>query len=1299
MAKLTPPSEFDFSRPSDFPSWRARFQRFATASKLSAESGEVQVSMFLYTMGAEAETIFNTLSLSATQREDLGVVAQKFTEYFVPQSNVIHERAIFNQRAQKAGESVEAYVRSLHDLAQHCDFGSKKDEHIRDRLVVGLADRNVSRDLQMKSQLTLAHAVSVARQAETVKENMKCQMEPAAAAVTHEVEHRGRRQVATGKGAVRSGNIDPHSDSDMIKCKFCNRKHARNRKVCFARNAECDNCKQKGHFAVCCNSQRSVREVFVPEAEQDGPDNSYFLGAVNVNAPGKPWEVKLRIGGHQVKFKLDSGADVTVITEETYRSLRKQPVLTPTNVSLNSVGSQLKCLGTFMSNVSHKGTVYNLHIYVIEKAPVNLLSRTASQAMGFLKISLHETSTLSSVYGNIGLMSCKPVKIRLKPDAEPYSVNVARRVPLPLLDKVEQELSRMERDGVITRVTDPTEWCAPMVPVIKRNGSIRICVDLKQLNRAVVREKYVLPVLEDILPKLSGASVFSSLDAASGFWAIPLDPDCSKLTTFITPFGRFCFQRLPFGITSAPEIFQRIMHELLRDIQGVVVFMDDILVYGSSTEEHDSRLQMVLEKIKQSGLKLNKAKCNLRCSGLDFLGHHIDAKGIRPSTEKCMAIQNLQPPTCQTELRRCLGMFNYLGRFVPHLSQTLRPLNDLLSNDAQWNWDSAQDIAFNEVKQLITSAPILTYYDPGKPVIVSADASSYGLGAAIFQEIDGRRRPIAYASRTLINAERKYAQIEKECLAVVWSCEKFAHYLSGLPSFKVETDHKPLVPLIMTRDIDKVPLRCQRLLLRLMRFNPEAVYVPGKDLVVADALSRSPQPLVEANDEYLVDEVLFHVDSVVGDQPTFPVNQLATIRLATENDEELQEVINMTLRGWPTYFDDVPKHIQKYYELRGHLSVSEGLLLYNDRIYVPQSLRSSLLEKIHDGHQGVTKSRQHASTVFWMGMNDQIKDTVDSCKHCQQYKRRQQAEPLKPTVIPDLPWQTVATDLFEFNARQYLVIVDQFSRFLEFVQLAKTDAQTVIVRLKEIFARWGIPEKVMSDNGPQYASQEFANFARDYGFRHVTSSPYYPQSNGAAERAVQIAKTCLRQSDPMLALMIYRATPNSTTGVSPAQLLMGRQIRTTVPTIDRHLEPKWPDMAAVRLQDKTSKENHAYYYDRHHGAAKLPELVTGQQVLVRTGLDKSWSTPATVVEPADTPRSSIVMTDSGSIYRRNRRHLQLVPDTPPSVVEPPSPQGIPVGEPGGEKGINPNDHSFAPDPAYGTTKSGRAVKPVNRLNL
>ncbi|KAI2655734.1 hypothetical protein H4Q32_024338 [Labeo rohita] len=345
--------------------------------------------------------------------------------------------------------------------------------------------------------------------------------------------------------------------------------------------------------------------------------DSFYLGSVHQTGKGstETWTVSLMLGNTPVMFKIDTGADVTVISEKTFENLQTKRELSEANVVLNSPGGQLNCVGQFRSSIRYKAKQYELTVYVVKGPRVNnLLSGRAAKEMGLVK----RIEEVGMAFRDHGILKTEPVKILLKEGAEPYAVNTARQVPLPLLQKVKQELGRMEVSGVIEKVTQATDWCAPMVPVINPIEQVRICVDLKKLNENIKRERFMLPTTDEILAKLTGAKVFTSLDAASGFWQIPLHPESCRLTTFITPFARYCFKRLPFGINIAPEIFQQKMQELLTGLEGVQVYIDDVIVYGASMQEHDTRLKRV-----------------------------VDENGVREDPEKVKAIANLKPQkTC-----------------------------------------------------------------------------------------------------------------------------------------------------------------------------------------------------------------------------------------------------------------------------------------------------------------------------------------------------------------------------------------------------------------------------------------------------------------------------------------------------------------------------------------------------------------------------------------------------------------------------------------------------------------------------
>ncbi|XP_056114034.1 uncharacterized protein K02A2.6-like [Rhinichthys klamathensis goyatoka] len=699
-----------------------------------------------------------------------------------------------------------------------------------------------------------------------------------------------------------------------------------------------------------------------------------------------------------------------------------------------------------------------------------------------------------TVFSGLGKFK-EPYKIELEPGAVPYALSSPRRVPLPLRDKVQAELKRMEDMGVVSKVTQPTPWCAGMVVAPKAQpGKIRLCVDLTHLNKWVRRERHILPAVDHTLAMLAGAKVFTKLDATSGFWQIPLSEESQLLTTFITPFGRYAFNRLPFGISSAPEHFQRRMSQMLEGCDGVVCHADDIVVYGEDIQQHNERLHQVLKRLRDEGLTLNE-KCEFTKDNIMFVGHRVTAGGVTPDPDKVRAIMEMPEPKGVEDVRRVMGMVNYLGKFLPHFASYTRPIKDLLCEKNEFCWGAPQREAFQRLKIELSSPRVLASYSTTAETCVSADASSFGLGAVLSQQqSDGTWRPIMFISRGLSEAEKHYAQIKKEALAATWACERLMPYLLGL-KFRLETDHKPLVPLLSTKALDELPPRVLRFRLRLMKFAFDIVHVPGKSLITADTLSRAPvgHTLTQEEKENEA-EVKVFVDAVIQSLPATET-RLKVIQEKQKTDPVCAKLIRYCKTGWPEK-SAISSELGPYWPKRATLTLAGELLLRGQRIVIPHDMRQEILNNLHSGHQGIVKCRARAQqSVWWPGLSVHISQLVENCNTCSQH-RAEHREPLLTTPVQERPWQRVGTDLFFWEKKTYLLIVDYFSRYIEVAHLHIASANTVIAALKEAFSRQGIPDTVVSDNGSQYCCEMFRDFSTEYGFTHITSSPRYPQANG-----------------------------------------------------------------------------------------------------------------------------------------------------------------------------------------------------------
>ena len=1012
------------------------------------------------------------------------------------------------------------------------------------------------------------------------------------------------------------------------QCTRCGKEqHPRDK--CPAKEATCHKCQKKGHYSAHCFT-KSLSEVKIT-------DN--FLDTVSTSGETS-WLITVQLEGKETSFKLDTGAEVTAVSEKTFTLLGKPGLKAPSQTLYGPSQQPLEIVGQFIGNFSYNRKSTKQPVFVVRGLKTNLLGLPAITAMK-LAARVDATSTgesilekFPSVFKGLGTLG-GPYEIEVKPEAKPYSLFVPRRVPLPLRQKVQQELDRMESIGVISKVDKPTPWCAGMVVVPKKTGAVRICVDLKPLNQNVLREVHPLPRVDETLAQLHGARIFSKLDANSGFWQIPLAEKSRLLTTFVTPSGRYCFNKLPFGISSAPELFQKRMNQILTGLEGVLCLMDDVLVFGKDQSEHDVRLMTALKRVEVARVTLNPEKCEFGKTKIKFLGHLIDEEGIRADPEKTSAIVKMKPPTDVSGLRRFLGMVNQLGKFSKDLAELTKPLRELLSNKCTWLWGPAQDEAFQQVKSELIKPTILALYNPETDTIVSADASSYGLGAVLLQKSDSTWKPVVYASRSMTETECHYAQIEKEALATTWACEKFTPYILG-KTFTIQTDHKPLVPLLGSKNLDILPPRILRFRLRMDRFDYSIVHVPGKLLYTADTLSRAPMSESETN---LQEEAEVLMEVCVTDLPASN-SRLDEYRASQVTDPICSAIFNYCRNGWPVK-DEVEAKMRPYWIVRGELTVCKDLLLYRRQIVVPKSLQQQTLKKIHSGHQGIERCRLRAkSSVWWPGISHEINNLVKQCIVCAK-EITPHKEPLIPTQLPNRPWQRVGSDLFTLGRDNYLLVIDYFSRYPEVIKLTSTTSSNIISALKSIFSRHGIPETLVSDNGPQYSSREFTAFAKSYDFCHITSSPYFAQSNGQAERTVKTMKKLLKTSDDhYMALLSYRTTPLPWCNISPAQLLMGRQIRTNLPQLGEILSPSWPYLEEFRCKNKEFKNKQKRDYDQRHRATTLPLIPDDSNVWVTTG---DRQVPGQVVTVANAPRSYVVNTSSGQI-RRNRIHLNPIPE-------------------------------------------------------
>lgn len=895
--------------------------------------------------------------------------------------------------------------------------------------------------------------------------------------------------------------------------------------------------------------------------------------------------------------------------------------------------------------VLYGGKQHTLPLYVVDTPGPSLLGRNWLKVMKLnwnfiqnvrkmnepsLQSILQEAESNNVFSEELGTLRGTTAKIRVDENFPPQ-FHKPRSLPYALRSKVEAELVRLENAGVIEPVKT-SEWAAPIVPVMKQDGSLRLCGDYKvTINKASRLEQYPIPMIEDLFAALAGGTSFSKLDMSHAYQQMILDEQCRKYTTINTHKGLFQYRRLAFGISSAPAIFQRTMENLLQGLEHVCVYLDDIIVTGKDEQERLENLRKVLRRISDAGLKLKLKKCMFMQKEVVYLGHKLAAEGLFPTTEKIQAIRDAPEPRDLTELQAFLGLLNYYGRFLNNLSTVLAPLHKLLRKDVAWHWRSEQRKAFNKAKEMLQSAEVLAYYDPSKELLLSCDASSYGLGAVLSQRSDGEERPIGYVSRTLSKAEKGYSMIEKEALALIFGVTKFHKYIFGR-HFLLISDHKPLASIFNGQK--SVPAmasaRIQRWALILSAYEYDIVHKAGKENGNADAFSRLPLATTEPQaDSQPLPEVVHLMETI-----SHSLVSAKTIKDWTAKDSVLSRVHSYILSGWPAQLD---ASFRPYSSRKLELSVHDGCILWGSRVVIPPPGHGSILEELHQGHPGESRMKALArGYVWWPGMDSAIEQTVKSCNLCQSHHSLPPKAPLHPWTWPNQPWSRIHIDYAgPMEGKMFLVIVDAHSKWIEVFHTNSATAVFTVEKLRSAFATHGVPDTIVSDNGSPFVNSVFKEFTDNNNIKHICVAPYHPASNGMAERAVQIFKKGMKMfNDGSIEtrisrfLMTYRRLPQTTTGQSPAESLMGRKLRT-------RLDHVFPDKTSV-VQHKQQQQK--VYHDKK---AKSRTFAPGDLVFVKDHRSVKLRWLPGVVSDISGPVSCVVELQEGMHVKRHFDQIRI----------------------------------------------------------
>jgi len=904
--------------------------------------------------------------------------------------------------------------------------------------------------------------------------------------------------------------------------------------------------------------------------------------------------------------------------------------------------------------------------------------------------------TATGVQHVIPLMTDQPIRV-------PY-----RRIPPHQVSEVKDHINELCKQGVITPSVSP--YSAAIVVVRKKDGSLRLCVDYRQLNKYTIRDAFPLPRIDETVEALEGARFFSTFDLAAGYHHIEVHPKDQPKTAFSTPFGHYEFKRLPMGLSNSPSTFQRYMERILGDkiFHTLLVYLDDVIVFSRTVEEHLNRLEELFRRMRKYGLKFKPNKCKLFANRVVYLGYEVSGEGISTDPAKVDAVKLWPLPKTVKDVRAFIGFCSFYRKFIKDFAQIAAPLHKLMSGDSRRlilkEWDEVCQTAFDTLKSKLITAPVLKCPDFSREFILETDASFKGLGAVLSQKHDGKIHPICYASRGLRRSERNmtnYSSRKLELLALKWAvCNKFKDYLVG-KEFTVYTDNNPLSHL----ETSKLGAIESQWVSELQQFDFKIMYKPGQDNTVADELSRLPEELDSDGEEEFT--VMGTAEEVMGGE-LWSKEDLKEQQRGMECCKNITTFLTtkMTIDELKNMLKD--EDFRKLHKVRQNLLVEDGVVwhkmsvgvnLWRIRPVLPPGLQYKLLQACHDdwGHQGRNRSLALVrSRGFWPGMSESVGEYIKRCERCCVAKD-ETPKPCTPMgkIEARKPWEMLAIDFTVLDKRQgienVLIITDVFTRYSFAFPTKDQKAATIAKILKEyIFDKFGAPDKILSDQGRNFLSSLIKQLCNSYGVEKVRTTAYHPQGNGGCERFNRTLHGLLVTLDErekkkwpehVSALVShYNMTPHATTGYSPFHLLFGREpkmprdpveVNETYETIDEWMA-EWVEIQKTiwEVGKETETKQKSMTRKQREEKTKITDWGVGQEVLLRNNvkigrckMQDEWYSERWIIEEVLDAKNGLYKIKSGDdeqVRVENRCNLRAAPKLQPFGVKPKSQEDIPA---------------------------------------
>ena len=926
-------------------------------------------------------------------------------------------------------------------------------------------------------------------------------------------------------------------------------------------------------------------------------------------------------------------------------------------------------------------------------------------------------------------MNTVALKFMIDPNAKPVAKTKPRPIPIHLQDRVKALLDRFVRLGSLRKApfNVPVPWCHDLVITEKKDGTLRLTVDLQNLNAYAERELHHTqsPFHQArIIPSNMKKTVS---DAWNGYHSLPIREEDRHYTRFCTPWGVYEFTCATQGYTASGDGYTKRFDEIVRDIPNKTKCIDDACLWAPDLTESFFQACQWLDTCGRNGIIQNPVKFVFGADEVEFAGFQITLDSVRPCDKYFSAIANFPTPRNRMDVRSWFGLINQVS-YAFSMASIMLPFRELLK-DIPFYWNEELEELFKKSKQQIIKEIEhgVTIFDKDRTTCLATDWSKTGVGYSLFQKHCAcpAKRPFCCPSGwklTLVGsrftkpAETRYAPIEGESLAIAEALNKARYFVLGCKDLIVATDHKPLLNIFNNRALNDIDNdRVLKFKEKTLKFRFSIVHIPGKKHTTADALSRYPTndgsdeaaclsttdgrifaPInhllagirsMETVEETVDDDLRFAAVSALGEAKIQAVNW-DRVRVATNSDEDMRRLVELVETGVPSQRHDWPPALRQYYQFRDHLYTVDGVPIYKSRVIIPPSLRQEILSSLHAAHQGVTQMLARAETsFFWPGMTPEITSLRENCYDCNRNAPSQPHPPPTPPISPSYPFQCICSDFFHHIGQYYFVTVDRYSNWPQVERVAKGGAENLIDSLRRMFSTYGIPDELSSDGGPEFKASVTEQFLHNWGVSHRMSSVGYPHSNCRAELGVKTVKRMiLNNTGPdgnlnvdafQRAILQYRNTPDQHTSLSPAMILFGRPIKDFIPILPGAYRPHntWRELLHDREIALRNRHQKACERLTEH-TKRLPPLVIGDYVRLQNQIGnnpRKWDRTGKVIEVKQFDQYVVRVDGSGRQTTRNRQFLRKYT---PAISS--DPRKSPTPTPANQQGI-PEQKTASPN--------------------